>query len=192
VLPELDPKPLQPPFKLISVSRLAPNKRVSHAIRAIEVLRRRGIEAELTVVGGGEIEGRLRALPGELGIADIVRFTGPLPEDAKDAQLRGSHFLLHTSQREGWGLNVIEANAMGTPAAVYPVAGLMESTLDNETGVVSRAETPESLADRLVECFARPDDYQRWRRAAWKRAESFHWDNVLPQACEWLERQAGK
>src|SRR5262245_22200253 len=33
-LPQLDPKPLQPPLELIAVSRLAPNKRVDHALNA--------------------------------------------------------------------------------------------------------------------------------------------------------------
>ena len=42
--------------------------------------------------------------------------------------------MVHTSIREGWGLNVIEANAMGTPAIVYPVGGLVDSTVDGPIG----------------------------------------------------------
>jgi glycosyltransferase involved in cell wall biosynthesis len=191
-LPVLEPKPLKPPYQLIVVSRLAPNKRIDHAIRTLKALVGRGVDAQLTVVGTGEIEGVLRALPLQLNLAGRVRFTGPLPEPDKDALLRQSHFLLHTSQREGWGLNVIEANAMGTPAAVYPVAGLVESTLNNVTGIVSEEENAAFLAKRLEEAFAQPEDYQRWRIAAWERAKTFHWDNVLPLACDWLEAQARK
>ena len=117
-------------------------------------------------------------------------FVGGLRETEKDELLRGSHLLLHTSQREGWGLNVIEANAMGTPAAVYPVAGLRESTLDNETGVVARGETPEMLADRIVELLKAPGEYERLRRGAWERAKAFHWSKILPPACDWLEEMA--
>ena len=84
--------------------------------------------------------------------------------------------------REGWGLNVIEANAMGTPGLVYPVEGLVESTLHDHTGLVSQAETPESLADSLDRALRNPDAYQRHRVAAWERAKTFHWDVVLPQA----------
>jgi glycosyltransferase involved in cell wall biosynthesis len=108
----------------------------------------------------------------------------------KDALLRHAHVLLHTSQREGWGLNVIEANAMGTPAVVYPVAGLVESTLHRETGLVAKKETPDALADRLQDLLKAPEAYQRYRRNAWERAKSFHWSNVLPRACNWLEGQA--
>lgn len=189
-LPQLDPKPLAPPWRLIVVSRLAPNKRVDHAILAHQALRQKGLDSRLTIVGGGEMEASLRALVARLGLPDTVTFTGPLPEAEKNERLRQSHFLLHTSQREGWGLNVIEANAMGTPAAVYPVAGLVESTLDNETGVLAAAETPAALADRLAAVLPQDDAYQRWRRRAWERAQTFHWDHVLPVASDWFERMA--
>jgi len=189
---ELEEKNLGQPLRLAVVSRLAPNKRIHHAIQALPALGARNISAELTIIGTGGEEALLKRTAAELGVEKQVRFTGPLPEKEKDARLRHAHFLLHTSQREGWGLNVIEANAMGTPAVVYPVAGLIESTLHEQTGLVSAHETPESLADSLAGALTRPDDYQRWRRLAWERAPTFHWDQVLPRACDWLEAQARK
>jgi glycosyltransferase involved in cell wall biosynthesis len=189
-LPSLEPKPLRPPLRLAVVSRLAPNKRVDHALRAAYGMQRRGIAVCVTVVGVGEVERDIRRLVDGLGMSGSVTFAGALPETEKDAVLRQAHFLLHTSLREGWGLNVIEANAMGTPAAVYPVAGLVESTLDRETGLVARAETPEALTEVLAGALQDPDAYQVWRRRAWERARTFHWDHVLPAACDWLEQQA--
>jgi glycosyltransferase involved in cell wall biosynthesis len=189
-LPELDDKPLATPLRLIVVSRLAPNKRIDHAILACKRLLERGLECELTVVGAGDCDTPLRELAARLGLGSKVRFTGPLEETEKDKRLREAHLLLHTSLREGWGLNVIEANAMGTPAVVYPVAGLTESTLHDQTGLVSQAQTPESLADALATLLPAPLKYQRYRLAAWQRAQTFHWREVLPKACDWLESQA--
>jgi len=189
-LPELEPKPIRTPLRLIAVSRLAPNKRIEHAIRATHCLVQGGVPATLTIVGTGDSEAGLRRLAAELGLAKEVEFTGSLPEAEKDRRLREAHLLLHTSLREGWGLNVIEANAMGTPTVVYPVAGLIESTLNRETGIVSEQETPESLAAGIRECLTVPEDYQRFRVAAWKRAQLYHWSQVLPKACDWLEAQA--
>lgn len=189
-LTKLEPKPLTKPLKLAVVSRLAPNKRIDHAVRTVRALADKNIPAHLTIVGGGETEGLLRNLVAELGIADKVTLAGRLSEADKDALLRDVHFLLHTSQREGWGLNVIEANAMGTPAAVYPVEGLIESTLHNETGIVSKTETPESLADGIIAVLQKPEKYEGYRVAGLERARSYHWSNVLPKACDWLEGQA--
>jgi glycosyltransferase involved in cell wall biosynthesis len=189
-LPTLPEKPIGLPLRLITVSRLAPNKRIDHAIRTVKCLKDMGVEARLTIVGTGEVEAPLKQLATELQLNDRVTFTGPLAEADKDAKLRDAHFLLHTSLREGWGLNVIEANAMGTPGAVYPVAGLIESTLNDVTGIIASAETPESLAGALAAVLKSPEKYQRYREEAWERAKSLHWDNVLPEASEWLEEQA--
>jgi glycosyltransferase involved in cell wall biosynthesis len=191
-LPAMDSKPLTPPLELAVVSRLAPNKRVDHAILALHNLGRQGVPARLTIIGSGVVEQQLKALTAGLGLSERVVFTGPLSEQEKDEQLRRSHLLLHTSMREGWGLNVIEANAMGTPAVVYPVAGLVESTLHDRTGRVSAAETPESLAAEIRMLVANPERYQFYRQQAWERAKTFHWDQVLPKACDWLEAQASR
>ena len=189
-LPELESKPLAQPLKLAVVSRLAPNKRVDECLRTLSALRQRGLAASLQVVGSGENEAALKQQAAQLQLTDSVTFAGPLPEAEKDAILRRAHFLLHTSIREGWGLNVIEANAMGTPAAVYPVEGLIESTLHDRTGLVAAAETPQSLADQIVGVLADDARYQRYRRAAWDRAKTLHWSQVLPRACDWLEARA--
>jgi glycosyltransferase involved in cell wall biosynthesis len=189
-LPVLPEKPLALPLRLIAVSRLAPNKRVDHAIRAVKSLGQLGVEARLTIVGTGEVESELHRLVEELKLRGQVSFTGPLPESQKDEHLRNAHFLVHTSLREGWGLNVTEANANGTPGAVYPVDGLTESTLHDQTGIVSEMETPESLAAALATLLKTPEKYDRYRVAAWNSAKALHWDNILPPACDWLEAQA--
>ncbi|HLP78680.1 MAG TPA: glycosyltransferase family 4 protein [Candidatus Paceibacterota bacterium] len=188
----LEPKPLQLPLKLISVSRLAPNKRIDHSIRATKLLNDRGIETHLTVVGTGEVETDLRGLAAELGITGRVTFTGSLPEAKKNAALQNAHFLIHCSVREGWGLNVLEANAMGTPAIVYPVGGLVDSTVPGETGIVTATESPDAAADALSSILKNPDAYTRYRNAAWERSKRFQWNVVLPQACDWLESQASR
>jgi glycosyltransferase involved in cell wall biosynthesis len=189
-LREIEPKPLVQPLELIVVSRLAPNKRIDHAIRATRVLLQRGIACRLSVVGGGEVEVPLRELTGELGVAEQVTFRGRLSEREKDDLLRHSHLLVHTSLREGWGLNVLEANAMGTPAVVYPVDGLVDATLHDQTGLVAANETPEAVADAIGSLLVRPEKYQDYRVNALERTKSFHWSKVLPGACDWLERQA--
>ncbi len=189
-LPSLEEKPLQAPLRLICVSRTAPNKRVDHAIRALKLLADRDVPARLQVVGDGECRPGLEQLTRTLGLEDRVRFTGWLSEKEKNAELRQAHFLIHTSQREGWGLNVIEANAMGTPAVVYPVGGLIDSTVPGQTGLVTEAETPESLANALAEIVKSPGDYSRCRTNAWERSKTFSWPAILPETTAWLESHA--
>jgi glycosyltransferase involved in cell wall biosynthesis len=189
-LVELDPRSLQLPIRLISVSRLAPNKRIDHSVHAAKLLNERGAETFLTIVGAGDAESSLRKLVAQYRIEKQVRFAGVLSEEEKNEELRRAHFLVHCSVREGWGLNVIEANANGTPAVVYPVGGLVDSTIHNETGIITNAEKPEAVADSVQAILKNPGAYDRLRKNAWKRSKSFQWNVVLPQACDWLESQA--
>jgi glycosyltransferase involved in cell wall biosynthesis len=191
-LPKLESKPLGAPVRLVAVSRLAPNKRVDHAILATKLLLERGVETRLTVVGTGDVEQDLHRLARESEIEEKVTFAGQLPEEEKNRHLRQAHFLVHTSLREGWGLNVIEANAVGTPAVVYPVGGLVDSTLHGQTGIVTPTETPDAVAKAVVEVLKTAGLYERLRVNAWERAKTFQWDKVLPPACDWLERQAAR
>ncbi|MGH7976265.1 MAG: glycosyltransferase family 4 protein, partial [Limisphaerales bacterium] len=186
----LETKSLESPLRLVTVSRLAPNKRVDHAIKAVKILLQRNLDARLTIVGAGEMENSLRRLANGSELNERVEFSGQLGEREKNEQLRRAHFLVHTSVREGWGLNVIEANAMGTPAIVYPVGGLVDSTLHNETGIVTREETPLSVADSILEITKSPEKYARLRLNAWNRAKTLQWNQVFPPACDWLESQA--
>jgi glycosyltransferase involved in cell wall biosynthesis len=189
-LAELEKKPLQQPVRLIAVSRLAPNKRIDHAIQAVKVLLKRGVDAHLVIVGSGEMEGHLRQLASHPQLSGRIVFSGQLSEQEKDAKLRESHFLIHTSLREGWGLNVLEANAMGTPAVVYPVDGLVDATIDGETGVVTREETPESVAEEILKVLQSPEKYEQFRVKGCERTKEFHWSRVVGPACDWLEQQA--
>ena len=87
---------------------------------------------------------------------------------------------------------MIEANAVGTPAVVYPVGGLVDSTVHDETGMVTREEAPASVAECLLALLKSPGKYDSLRVNAWNRAKQFQWDVVLPLACNWLEQQADK
>ncbi|MCX7722421.1 MAG: glycosyltransferase, partial [Verrucomicrobiae bacterium] len=133
---------------------------------------------------------RLNELTRKLGLNEHVHFTGQVDEATKNTLLRQAHLLVHTSIREGWGLNVIEANAMGTPAVVYPVGGLVDSTVHDKTGIVVATETPRAIADAIAALLKQPEKYDAYRRAAWERAKTFRWDSILPKVCDWLEALA--
>jgi glycosyltransferase involved in cell wall biosynthesis len=73
---------------------------------------------------------------------------------------------------------------------VYPVGGLVDSTLHNETGIIAATEKPEAVADALQSLLQHPDQYNQLRTRAWERSREFQWKIVLPQACDWLEARA--
>lgn len=159
-------KPDRPTF--VYVGRMARAKRPDHALRAFEHLRERYPAARLHMVGDGYLLDRLRDEAGE-----GVVFHGYVPEQRKRELLRSSHVLLVPSVREGWGLVVTEANAMGTPAVGYNVKGLRDSIRTGENGLLA-AQDPFRLAQRALTVLE--TDYESYTTAALEIARGHDWE----------------
>ena len=118
-------------------------KRPEHAIAAVRRLRESLPDARLWVIGNG---------PLEVAAEEGVTFLGRLERADLLARLARAHVLVATSIREGWGLNVSEAAACGTPTIGYAVPGLVDSIPASGGALVD--PTPEALADGLQKFFA--------------------------------------
>jgi glycosyltransferase involved in cell wall biosynthesis len=130
---------------LAFVGRLVSTKRPDHAIAAFaKAAKQLGEGAELHVIGTGPLEQRLResAPPG-------VIIHGSVGQREKFEIIGRAHALLCTSRREGWGLVVSEAAAVGTPTIGYDVDGLRDSVMAAR-GVIVKADT-DSLASAIAE-----------------------------------------
>jgi glycosyltransferase involved in cell wall biosynthesis/O-antigen/teichoic acid export membrane protein len=128
---------------LIYVGRLVENKRPADAIRAFELARRRIPELQMWVVGTGPCEGQLRR-----GAPEGVHFLGRVPEEVRRDRLARAHALVVTSVREGWGLVVTDAAALGTPTIAYNVPGIRDSVA--ASGGFLTDPNPKSLADAVA------------------------------------------
>jgi glycosyltransferase involved in cell wall biosynthesis len=163
--------------------RLVSMKRPEDAIAAfVEARAILSGEVELHVVGGGPLEDKLRkqATPG-------VVVHGRVSQLEKFRIMASAHALLATSVREGWGLVVSEAAAVGTPAIAYDIPGLRDSVAA-ANGVLS-AENPGALAAAIVEhlpaLVAHP-------RAPLAHGGAHSWDTVAADVLEHLHRVAGR
>ncbi len=175
---------------LIYVGRTVPSKRVHHIVEALGFLHRAGMtNARLWLVGWWDekyrrdIDRRITAL----GLEDHVTFSGHLDPAAKEDLIARAHAIVMTSIREGWGVVVTEANALGTPAVVYDVPGLRDSTSDGETGIVCRENTPRALAQALSRLYADPELYARLRTRGWEIALQASWDRTARAAWSIIE-----
>ena len=104
---------------LIYVGRLLAHKRVHLAIEALADLRRTHSSATLAIVGDGPELKRLRELVARLRLESAVCFYGKLATaEQVYAQLKSSRVLVAPSEREGFGISVVEAWGCGVPAVV--------------------------------------------------------------------------
>jgi glycosyltransferase involved in cell wall biosynthesis len=99
-------------LRLLTIGRLAPQKRHDLLIRALAQIRTHR-PAELTVLGRGNCESELRALAESLGVADYVHFAGFVSEPSR--YLASTDIFVLGSDFEGFGNVIVEALGYGLP-----------------------------------------------------------------------------
>ena len=113
----------------------------------------------------------------DLGIADRITVLPFLDRAVLAAVYRRATLALMTSDREGFGLPVVEAMACGTPVVASDIAAL------REVGGDAASYAPSAISMRwrhtvtqlLDEKDARPVEWARRRDAALARASLFSW-----------------
>lgn len=183
-----DPGVAVSPGRFLYLGRLRKYKGVQHAIRALAVLRDRGVEASLTVVGDGEYSGELRRLSQRLGLDGSVSFTGFVPISEALYRLRTCYAAVFPSEKEGWGLTVIEANCCGAPVIASRSDGLTDSVRDGETGVLVPHGDPVALADAMQRLLKDPAERARLSAGGLEWGRSFHWDRTGSEMIRAMEK----
>ena len=174
-----DPSLRDPRPTMVFVGRLAAIKRVDLLLRATARIRQEhGIPVTLLVAGTGPLEGALRRQAERLRLGDGVRFLGRISEDEKRDLYRRAWVHLLTSEKEGWGLSVIEAAACGTPTVGSAVPGLRDSVRDGETGVLVRHGDVATLASTVAELLEDAPRREAMGLAARTHAERFTWEDA--------------
>ncbi|WP_327378052.1 glycosyltransferase family 4 protein [Streptomyces sp. NBC_01216] len=162
---------------LTVVSRLVPQKRVDLLVQAMPALLRRTPALHLDICGDGPERPALRTLAQTLGVTSAVTFHGHVSDARREELFHHAWLTVVPSVAEGWGLTVIEANAVGTPALAYDVPGLRDAVQPGVNGRLldPAADLGEGVAAALEEL---ADPAARERTAARCRAwaAAFSWD----------------
>ena len=161
------------------VARLTPMKRVEHAIKAVYYVKEEISNVKLWILGSPKKESylyKLKSLVNKLELKDNVKFFGYVPFEKRNEIIKKSQILVVTSVKEGWGLNVIEANALGTPAVGYRVSGLVDSIKDGYNGLLVEDGNIKELSETIINLLKDDDLRKRLSENAIEWAKQFSWD----------------
>jgi colanic acid/amylovoran biosynthesis glycosyltransferase len=176
----------QRPLRILSVGRLVWTKGHDLAIKALRMLVDQGIDATLTIIGGGAMADELRFAAWDLGVFDRVHLAGSLPRRRVRAAMKKADVFLAASYSEGFGISVLEAQAMQLPVVCTDADGLKENVVDGETGFVVPRREAAPLADRLALLARAPKLRASMAHAGRERvAQHFRIDQDI-DAFEWL------
>jgi glycosyltransferase involved in cell wall biosynthesis len=192
--PAVAPRPIaERPARVAYLGRLEAYKRIDLLLRAVAALADEWPELELVLVGRGAERERLEALARDLGIAGRTRFAGFVSDAERDRLLAEARVCVCPSVKEGWGLTVIEANALAVPVVATDAPGLRDAVRDGETGVLVPDGPAEAFAGRLAralgDLLGDPERQARLSAAALAWSHQFDWDTSARQLATLLRRR---
>lgn len=148
--------PERPPTQPLAVfaGRHIPEKRVLAIPPAIAAARREIPGLRCLILGEGPDTAALRATVLALGLEDAIEVRGRVSGGEVERALEAASCLIHPSEREGYGLVVVEACVCGTPAVVVegPDNASAELIEPGTNGFVAASAEPEELAKAIAAC----------------------------------------
>ncbi len=185
--PRFDPRPIsQRGQSIVYVGRLEPYKRVDVMIAAAGQLRQRFGDLELIVIGRGSDQPRLERIAAEHGVADRTRFVGFVDDAERDRLLGTARVCVCPSMKEGWGLTVIESNALGTPVVATDAPGLRDSVIDGKTGYLVAEGDVAAFAYRIGAILSNDRLADEMSQAALNWSGQFDWDRAADEMADSL------
>lgn len=166
-----------PPCDAIVVGRLIAHKRIDMLLDAIALLRRADVSVRCRIIGNGPAEGALRAQATALGITDAVDFRHDVVDDDDlYSHLKSARSFVFPSEREGFGMAVLEALACGVTVITTSAPDNLARHLvaRSTTGVVCEPE-PAALADAMRGLLTLPGEGHAGSAAGNGGSESEPW-----------------
>ncbi len=173
--------------RVVYVGRVEPYKQVDVLLRAMARLSDRFPRAEIVVIGRGRSLPALERLARELSLADRTRFTGWIDDASRDAVLADARVCVCPSKKEGWGLTIVEANALGTPVVATDAPGLRDSVREGRNGFLVPDADVDAFAERIGSLLADEELGSRMSDEARAWSRRFDWDRAADEMAECLD-----
>ena len=151
---------------IVMAARFARQKDHATLLRAVALLRDRGLTPPVKLAGGGKAAAQraARKLCTALGLDGQVEFLGHCGD--VPGLLMGHRICVLATHYEGMPLSLIEGMAAGCAVVGSRVVGVQEVIDDGRNGLLAEHADPQSLADALARLLTRDDEARRLAQAA--------------------------
>jgi L-malate glycosyltransferase len=174
-----------------TVARFHPVKDHRTLLRAFATVARARTDADLLLVGDGELRHDLERLASELGIGERVRFLG-VRDDVAQLLLASDVFTL-TSLSEAASITLLEAMACGLPVVVTAVGGNPEIVRDGIDGLLAPRSDAPSITTALLRLLDDTAFADRLGQSGAERVKaSFQLDTTIRRYYELYTGRAGR
>lgn len=151
-------------------------------ISAWPAIRHQIPDAQLWIVGDGDLRGELEAHAAASGLGDAVRFFGRISEGEKGRLIRAARCIAMPSRGEGFGLVYLEAMRAGRPCLAGTDAA-REVVNPPEAGLMVDPSDMGAITAAMIRLLRQGSDWERMSMAAQQRYETHftarHFQNRL-------------
>lgn len=150
------PEPEAPEEVVVFAGRHIPEKRVTALPPALALARAKLPRLRGEIYGDGPDRAEVLRLIEAHGLEGVVEARGFVSGERVRERLARALCLVLPSQREGYGLVVVEAAAVGTPSIVVrdPDSAATDLIEDGRNGVIAESAEPEELASAILRVHA--------------------------------------
>jgi glycosyltransferase involved in cell wall biosynthesis len=172
-------KPASVKSDIIFAGRLLSNKNVDLILKAVHLLAQKQAGITCTIIGNGPEEDNLKALTQQLKITKNITFINFLPKhDDLYAYIKSSKVFAFPSDREGFGIVVIESIACNTPVVTANVpTNAAKDLISPKTGSLSSLN-PADLSSALELWIDSP------KKNIANEAKRYNWDALAHEQVE--------
>jgi glycosyltransferase involved in cell wall biosynthesis/ubiquinone/menaquinone biosynthesis C-methylase UbiE len=157
---------------LVYIGRISYEKGVEEALLAARSIVAAVPALEFIICGEWDspaFEARVRSLAESYGLANNVRFPGPLSVDERADVLADAWVLLAPSHSEGQPWVILEAMSAGVPVVATDTGAVAETVGDGQTGFVVPIGDDERLAAYVTTLLKDDDLWSQFSRQAVRR-----------------------
>lgn len=144
-------------LRLVCTRRLEPVFDHETIIKALALLKEKGIIFEMVFAGNGSLLGVLKEQISELGLDDCVSFMGKVPNENLPQLLRRSDVYLSASLWDGTSLSLLEALASGLFPIVSDIKANSAWIKDGVNGFLHKLGDAGNLADCILRLLGEPE-----------------------------------
>lgn len=155
---------------IIHVSNFRSVKRVPDVVRSFAEIRKQ-VNAKLLLIGDGPEYSKVCHLVKELGMCNNVLFLGNQKHVADFLSI--SDLMMLLSEKESFGLVLLEAMACQVPVIGTNAGGIPEVIADGQTGYICEVGNIQEISSKATEILTNKDLHTKMAQASLTRARTF-------------------
>ena len=163
------------------LSRVHRYKGILVALEAFQIFLQKNPDVRLKIAGNGPMLKKLPRILQQMHLEKNVDLEGFVSKEKKQELLSNAIALLQTSEKEGFGLTVIEAGELGTTTIASEVPGLVDSVLPEKTGILFPVRNAKACATCMERVYTDKALRQTLEENAFAFAKTFDWDKAAKE-----------